>query len=194
MRDDPTVRMIAIYPAQGGVSRMRELVLSTLRSKASRYGSPDEPYIIAVACKHWVSADHDFEEALYGPEVVQVLLADAEPVETTPARAPRGLWQRGTTISGRRVSAVIGAPTFSLFGIARDWPRLWPNPWAANPLETTELPWPQTTADLVANELRREDSLSMPAEFFELEPDWPGEPFQITKQHRRNRREQHGGP
>lgn len=186
-RDDRSVSMIALHPSQGGVSSMRRLVLDALRSKARKYGHLGEPFVIALAASHWVSADHDFEEALYGPEIVRIS-PNQEEHEPELDREPRGLWQRGRRISGTRVSAVLGAPMFSPYSIARSWPRLWTNPWAAHPITVPELPWPRSEADLDTNMLRRVEALGSPADFFELDADWPGEPFSAARTRRRHRR------
>jgi hypothetical protein len=40
--------------------------LPTLKKKASRYGQPDRPYLIAVLCDNVVANDGDIEAAIYG--------------------------------------------------------------------------------------------------------------------------------
>jgi hypothetical protein len=165
---------IGMYPSEGGVFDPRSEVLPTLKKKASRYGQPDRPYVIAVLCDNVVANDGDIEAALFGRMTVNLARAGGETYYWGAHRKSDGLW---TPERGTRVSAVLTATEFKPWTIARVVPRLWTNPWAARPL-AVELPWAaqasptQTEAPLIV------DPAEPPHEVLGLSADWPpGEPF-----------------
>ena len=70
--------------------------------KASRYGRPDLPYVIAVGLLLDFAQFEDLEQALYGPETLRVIwpFGDKQP-EMLPSREPHGLWQHGNSNAER---------------------------------------------------------------------------------------------
>lgn len=177
-RGDREFPMIGIYPTVGGISTARDDILSKLRAKASRYGQLDAPYIIAVQSQGAVASEDDFEQALFGQEVIRIPVGPAgQAREATPDRDPHGLWQWGDRQRGTRVSAVLGVAEFGPYSVAHTWPRLWTNPWAVRPCNSRGLPWPASEPDLGANVINKHNSEVEPNSFFELPLDWPGRPF-----------------
>lgn len=165
---------IGMYPSEGGVFDVRSEVLPTLKKKASRYGYPDRPYVIAVLCDNVVGDDGDIEAALFGRMTVNFVRAGGQTFCWGAHRKSDGLW---TPERGTRVSAVLAASEFKPHMVARVVPRLWTNPWAVRPL-AAELPWAaqasptETGAPLIA------DPTKPPHQVLGLDPDWPpGEPF-----------------
>jgi hypothetical protein len=169
IRGDPSFRMIGIYPNVGGISLADRDILEKLSEKAYRYGQLDAPYAIAVWSLATPATSDDFQHALFG----------GWPISDSGRSA--GLWRRNGQARARRVSAVLGAVTFSFGGehsIASTWPKLWVNPWADQELDLDDLPWPTTLADLASQTFATHPgSPESPADFFGLSPDWPGEPF-----------------
>jgi hypothetical protein len=141
------------------------------------------PYIIALSSFAMVGDDNDVLEALYGPEIV--IVDRNEPGSAELGRSPQGLWQRGSQTSYTRVSAVLAANNMGINMVGNQWPRLWPNPWAASPLTENDLPWPTGTGDLERNIIERANAEIDPATFFDLPEGWPGEPFAAKRRRRR---------
>lgn len=170
----------------GGMSFAREAILKKLRTKAGKYKNLDAPFVIALNSFAMVGDDDDVLEALYGSEVYTF---DPEKPDTGElARKPDGLWQRGSQTAFTRVAGVLAATQLTLHLVGRQWPRLWLNPWAADPIDAERLPWPIGTGNLVENRIEQVESAVDPGTFFELPQGWPGEPF--AARHRRRAQRQ----
>jgi hypothetical protein len=103
--DDLDRRIIGSPPMVEASGDDTKRVLETLKGKASPYGKPDLPYVIAVGLMLDFAEFDDLEQALYGPEGFTIVRrrADGQP-EMVRSRLPDGLWQRGTAHRGTRVS------------------------------------------------------------------------------------------
>lgn len=183
-RDYATVLM---EPSLGGVSHAREAILRKLRAKAQKYKNLDAPFVIAINSFAMVGDEEDILQALYGSEVYTFNTEHPDAGEL--GRKPDGLWQRGAQIAFTRVSAVLAASQLNLHVVGKAWPRLWTNPWAADPLEADAFPWPRGIGDLERNQIERIDSTVDPGGFFGLPADWPGEAFAPKHRRRAERRE-----
>jgi len=150
------------------------MVLDDLRDKASKYGQPYKPFVIAVLYMRDLAIDHFIEEALYGPHVVTLPVSDDPEFvgEAQLDRDPYGLWQRGQSQRATRVSAVLSAVHLTPWSIASTPLRLWLNPWAKRPL-SVRLPWATISGDLHANTLVRHDATRQPHEILGLDDGWP---------------------
>ena len=170
--DWPTV---VAGPASGGVMNEGQHIYDDLHHKASRYGRPDHPFVLAALCLRDFAQDRDVEFALYGPEVFRIPIRPdgGDAGEATIERNPMGLWQRGTQQRATRVSAVLTAVQLAPYFVARNAPTLWTNPWAAKALEA-ELPWRTVSGDLAENRLVTADATRAPHEILGLPEDWPG--------------------
>jgi hypothetical protein len=158
----------------GGVVNEPPTILDDLRDKASKYGRPDRPYVIAALCAREFATELDIEQALYGPEVVKFPVGPDGPVPEAARidRQPKGLWQRGSQQSATRVSALFSAIQLHPCSIATVPLMVWLNPWASYPL-TASLPWATVTADLTANQFVRAVGERAPRELFDLPEGWP---------------------
>ena len=118
-----------------------------LRAKASKYRNLDAPFIIALNSFAMAGDDEDVLQALYGSEVYTFDPANPDAGEL--GRKPDGLWQRGAqTAYTRAVSGVLAATQLNLHVVGEQWPRLWLNPWAAEPIDAGSLPWPTGVGDV----------------------------------------------
>jgi hypothetical protein len=170
-RNFPT---IAAGPGRAGFHNEGDPIYEDLHDKASRYGRPDHPFVIAALCLRDFVEDRDVEFALYGPEVFRVpIRPEGGGGEAYVDRNPRGLWQRGAKQRATRVSAVLAAVQLAPYTVTRSAPTLWTNPWAAKPLEA-ELPWRTVSGDLEANSLVTTEATREPHEILGLPSDWPG--------------------
>lgn len=161
----------------GGMINEPPTILDDLRDKASRYGRPDRPYVIAALCAREFATELDIEQALYGPEVIKVAVGPGGP-QTGVARIdrdPKGLWQRDEQQTATRVSAVLSAIQLHPWSIASVPLTLWLNPWATRRL-TASLPWATVSGDLAANAIVRADGEREPREFLDLPERWPYSP------------------
>jgi hypothetical protein len=143
-RDVPTVAT----RSGGGVFSEPPAILHDLKDKASKFGRPTKPYVIALLCLRDFTTDEDIEQALFGPHVVRAPVGPDGPVgPVTLGRDPRGFWQHGTEQRGTRVSAVLSAIQLNPWSVSQVPLRLWRNPWAKHPLPDG-LPWATTDIDL----------------------------------------------
>jgi hypothetical protein len=113
---DPEVRGDRSWPtvlsgsARFGVKNEPPMILDDLEDKASKFGRPDKPYVIAVLCQRDIVDELDVEQALFGPEVVRIPVGPDGPVGYARLdRDPQGFWQRGERKQATRVSAVLSA-------------------------------------------------------------------------------------
>ncbi len=177
-RGDPSFPTVAAGPTQGGVVDEASHIYSDLHDKASHYGRPDHPFVIAALCLRDFVEDRDIDAALYGPEVFRIpILPEGGAGTAYVDREPMGLWQRGTEQRATRVSGVLTAIGLGPYFVATMPLTLWTNPWASMPLEA-ELPWRTVSGDLASNRLVTADATRQPHEILGLPPDWPpGRPF-----------------
>ncbi len=144
-RDFPTV---ATRVGEGGVVSEPPAILDDLKDKASKFGRPPKPYVVALLCRRDFTTDEDIEQALFGPEVVRIRVGPTGAAgEPRLARDPRGFWQHGSQQRATRVSAVLSAVHLSPWSIRDTQLRLWRNPWATHPFPDG-LPWATTDVDL----------------------------------------------
>jgi hypothetical protein len=172
--DDLDHRIIGSPPMTEASGDDIKRVLETLKGKASRYGKPDLPYVIAVGLMLDFAEFDDLEQALYGPEGFTIVRrsADGQP-EMVRSRLPDGLWQRGPAHRGTRVSAVLSLRSPYMYSLTSSEPSIWINPWASKPLDY-EYPFSTVVADCNGNRLRRSPGALAAHEAFGLAQDWPG--------------------
>jgi hypothetical protein len=173
-RGRPDHRLLGMGPGMAGYVNDREQLVSTLIGKRRKY-RPEEQLVVAVLLMSSGTVDHeDIESALLGPVVHPVL---PERGLGQPYRQRRGFWIAGNEPRGTRVSAVVTGNNLVPENVARTWPRLWPNPWAARPL-TVDLPFPRGVASR-QGEVQYEEVDEGPHPIVGLPEDWPGpdEPF-----------------
>jgi hypothetical protein len=176
---DQDRRIIGSGPTRGGFVDCVTPILGTLKHKASRYGKPDLPYVIAPGLMLDFGDLDDLEQALYGPETHRVTWSyDTGVVGAIPGRDPRGLWQWGREQRGTRVSAVLGVQAPYPYSVVSAEPSIWHNPWSARPLEY-EYPFTTIRGNLSENRLERIPASRVAHRIFGLPAHWPGvEPFQ----------------
>jgi hypothetical protein len=175
VRGDRGFPTVAMGPGRAAYHNEGPPIYHDLHDKASRYGRPDHPFVIAALCLRDFVEDRDVEFALYGPEVYRIPIRPdgGEVGEGYLDRDTRGLWQRGTKQRATRVSAILAAVHLAPYTVARAAPTLWTNPWAAKPLEA-ELPWRTMSGDLERNSLVTTEATREPHKILGLPSDWPG--------------------
>jgi hypothetical protein len=173
-RGRPNHRVLAVHPGRGGAVDDIGQLRGKLKDKATRYGNPTTPFVIAVLASSAFIERLDVEQALFGSEVV--VLEPDSPNEAQLARNRDGFWTRRDGPQHRRVSAVLLGINLFPWLVTQNAPELWTNPWARRPLNGH---WPfslATTSDTGVTTYRNSD-IDLPA-LFDLDEDWPiGEPF-----------------
>jgi hypothetical protein len=176
-RGDSDFPTVGFYP---GFAAFEESVMAavapTLDEKASKYGRLDAPHVIAAWVMSPFASEFSLSAALFG---AQVPIAPGRHDLTLPgADQRRGLWTPDRQRRDRPAAVLVaGSWDFNFNAVARALPRLWHNPWAADPL-AVRLPF---AASRVAQDERSTESTLAtidPAALFELPPDWPGVPFE----------------
>jgi hypothetical protein len=158
---------IVAGPSDGGTFDHGGTVLDRLTEKATKYGTPEDPVIIAVRIDRLSTPAEDVKVALYGPVAERTALFRHE--------------------SGRpRNRHIAGVLVWDLelrpWSVARQTPVLWRHPEPLNELPG-DLPW--ASVELDANDVVRfrpgsfdpVETLDLP-EATELDAarDWPGRP------------------
>lgn len=169
-RGDPSHRLLGMGAPIAGMVNDVEMLGRTLDRKRKRYGTPDEPFVIAVLVMSSFADDDDILKALLGRTVVQFSVGDFEMARL--ARVPDGLWTSKTGPTNRHVSAVITGTALQPWNLATSAPTTWLNPWAARPLD---VPMMTRLADITtAGAVTFRDPSRPPHEVFGLPADWPG--------------------
>jgi len=133
-------RNIGMYPIQSRWGGVASTLRNVIRRKASRYGRPDQPFVIAVnSISEWGTEQIEIMEALFGTE--QLTFAGGRP-EPSRHRAPDGAFFGPSGPQNTRVSGVI-VGTVSPWTLAQAPAVLYHNPWCGHPLPADVLPFPQ---------------------------------------------------
>jgi hypothetical protein len=169
-RGRPDHRLLGMPPGMTGYVNDREKLAAALAGKGGKY-KPDEPLVLAVLLMSDGTVDHeDIEDALVGP--IAYPIDPDKPGLGRPFWQRSGFWIKGSEPRHTRVSAVLLANNLVPENVARIWPRLWPNPWAARPL-LVSLPFRRG----VANErgtVQYDEVADAPHSLLGLPQDWPG--------------------
>ena len=100
-------------------------LIDALKKKASKYGRPSVPYVIALgAFDFWVE-DESIASALFESEAV--VLYSTNP-DLTTTRFPNGFWAGKSGPQHQRVSAALFVPHLYAHKVASAKPKLWHNP------------------------------------------------------------------
>jgi len=115
-------------------------LVAALKSKASRYGDFDAPFVIAVGTNSFDEDDEDVFNALYG-SVSWVLggLGSGEETTTRGVRNPYGYFGSPGAWKNRRVSAVLIVDQLPLHDPTRAAVALWLHPAPLHPLPSNPM-------------------------------------------------------
>lgn len=164
-------RLIGVYPMIGGVTnnemfRYRDLV----KYKGGHYGSPDQPFVIAVLNTAAFLKHDEIAEAMFGTKAVEYI--QGQPGSAKVVRKRDGYWRQGPPRRGGRVSAVLDGKNIYPWSASASLPKLWVNPWADLPL-TTGLPFATFTAH-DTGEVHQTGTGATTESVLGLSVDWPG--------------------
>jgi len=162
---------IGTYPAETRWGGTNKALLKALKPKASRYGKPMLPYVIAVnSLSPWGTNIDDIFNCLLGvPEPPFPLNQNSN----NRTRTLEILWLGPKGCRNTRVSAVI-VGMVSPWNLPRADIRIYHNPFAAYPCDI--FPWPIPQACFLNDNVQWRKGLGL-GESFKLPTDWPGKLF-----------------
>lgn len=163
-------RLVGLYPGSGGFDNTTAALRAALKEKASKYGRPECPFLLAPLVTSGHLDTEDVVGALFGTEAIQVSGDDLEHVRVIRRRD--GFWISGDGFRGTRITAVLIGSAVLPWTAAKALPRLWLNPGAAHPL-STQLKLPSASLDADGHMLLS-GADSSGADLFGLQHDWPG--------------------
>ena len=166
LRGITDINMVSIQMDRVRLSQPGIAWLNPLLRKASRYGKPQLPYVIAINGVGMFHRDWNIVDALFGQHAYNI---GTNP--PTATRKPNGLWFGPSGPRYQRVSAVIFIEHLTPWSVARCNPKLWYNPWANKKLEDDS--WLITQYSLNNEITERKGETG--ANLFGLEPTWPGD-------------------
>ena len=169
----PLKHLIGVGPAMVGNVNDTEKLRATLNRKRGKYGTLREPLLLAVLMPSTFADLPAAEKALFGDTALQYYMGERGREQWVRLR--NGFWidkrgPRAQSVSGLMTGfGILPGPEF-----ANRRPRLWPNPWATNPL-TESLQIPVSVGSTEAQfEHQADEETSSPRELFGLRADWPG--------------------
>lgn len=149
-RGKPGVRPIGSQSAGVRWIDSRRPLLNALKSKSSRYGKLDKPYIIAVNSNDLWLEDTDIFDVLFGQEQFSFCL---ETNDILPSRKPNGLWVGPRGPRNRRVSAILIVSSLKPWTIGVNTPVLWHNPWSERKFDSSVWKGPQMIPNFEKNKM-----------------------------------------
>jgi hypothetical protein len=152
-RRDEGDRAIGVSSLPGGWIDEVTPLRRAIRTKAARYGSLDQPYVIAILSNRRYVTEGALTDALFGHEQSAISLYDGVPTAVRSRRKPDGLWHGPTGPRNRRVSGVLFVRKLTPCSLAAPDPTVWYNPWGLRPLPAQ--PLPAVTVDLTTGQLGR---------------------------------------
>lgn len=163
-------RLLAAYPVSAGWLDDREAAYQKMKAKRSKYGDLDKPYVIALLPWAPFFNTEDAVDALFGE--IRYSYIENGPVgqEAKRYRLNNGIGQKGGE-QGRGVSAILLGLGFDLWNPIEALPQLWLNPWAKNPIEADNFPFPVTRLEGDGT-LSHSKSRTSASSVFGLPPDW----------------------
>jgi hypothetical protein len=172
-RRGPLKQLIGFGPVLVGDVNDSEKLRATLNRKRGKYRNVHEPLLFAVLMPSTFADLPAVEKALFGDTALQYYMGQRGGEQWMRLR--NGFWIDERGPRAQSVSAVItGFGILPGAELARRRPRLWPNPWAANPL-TESLQIPQSVGSTEAHfEHQDDEDTPSPRSVFELGADWPG--------------------
>ena len=169
----PQRQLIGLGPVTVGNVDDTEKLRAALNRKRGKYGDLDAALLFAVLLPSTFADLPAVEKALFGDTALQYYMGERG--RERWVRLRNGFW---TDKRGPRAQTISGVVTG--FGIlpgadfANRRPRLWPNPWATNPL-TEPLSMPKSAGSAEALfEHQADEAMPSPREIFGLSADWPG--------------------
>ncbi|KLO33708.1 hemin-binding protein [Mycobacterium haemophilum] len=162
--------LIGIGPMKTGWLRHVEQIRGILSDKGSKYGQPEQPFVLALLASPITAGEDEMTNALYGSLGMTVVVNESDLSSGEWSRQQDGYWRPAPDIRGSRISAVLFAEALSPSRPFSALPRIWMNPWAKAPLESL----PPFAAFVVEDDqLVSREATTMPKDLFGYPSQWP---------------------
>lgn len=171
-RNKPGIRPIGISWIGATWCKDHENIRKSVKAKAGKYGEFEIPYIITVNSISHFTDDIDIENALFGDENVTVYRLPYGGFHQKPGRHRNGVLLGPKGPQYTRVSAVLIFKYLLWGNITKEIPVLWHNPWATNPFDPEEWPFPQKVIDTEGKVTEKEKTRNI-TELLGILEDWP---------------------
>jgi hypothetical protein len=149
----------------------KEPLMKALKSKASKYGVVELPYVIAVNAiqnQSSFSNQEDVEQVLFGEIRSGWNFEDDSPISY---REPNGFWIKNGKPNNTRVSAILAGIGINPWLIHQSSPLLWHNPWAEIALDDCLWKGEQKVFDHIHYTMEDKAGL-LAREILEIKEDW----------------------
>jgi hypothetical protein len=162
-------RFIGSGPSTSGWLDTSSKIRKDLIKKACKYGPLDSPLLVAINVISVNPERDDIVNALFGTEIVEVLIFNDASRESHHSRQKGGVWNRTRY---RRLSSVLWANSLGPWNVGNRSLEIVKNPWAYRPLP--DLGFQLPTLEPLAGELSFVDGLPL-TELLNLPASWPME-------------------
>jgi hypothetical protein len=170
-RGKPGVRPLGILPVRSKWINTRDAIKKEIAGKATRYGTLDRPFVIAMnVTSEWGCDDDDVVDALFGTEAEIFQETENGIAHVGSRRQPDGAWMGPTGPTNTRNSAVLLIKGAHPWNVPQVQQRLYLNPYAQRPLGAVLDQLPR--AEVVSGRLRLGNGKTS-ADLFGLSPRWP---------------------
>ncbi|MEZ0357800.1 hypothetical protein [Mycobacterium sp. SA01] len=151
-------------------------IRTVLRNKGRRYGSLNEPLVVALLSWSSWTNEREMVNALFGSVAVSYVQGDASSAQLIRERD--GYWRPPPSTRGTRIAGVLFADsTLKPWWVGKTLPNLWLNPWAPIPVSDNSLPFAVHTAKDNGNVVST-PAATTPQQLFSLPEPWSDDPEQ----------------
>jgi hypothetical protein len=149
----------------------------SIRKKATRYGEPDLPFVVAVMVLSLGVDDTDVMSALFGNEVVRI--TGPKPKDYVLDRERNGAWISTGGWRNTRVSATLIAQGLQPWTAGMNSLALWHHPQPSRPLTMVAGPW-RTLVPSGSGQMQEDPAPMQPHEVLRLADPWPQGPIGLA--------------
>jgi len=173
LRGTPGIRPVGSVMGEVRVITSHTSLRAAIKSKATRYGNVDLPFLIAVnVIDEYLNLPYedDIWNGLLGDDRLEIIRRADGSTEHRDNRAPNGVWHGPTGPQNTRCSAVLVAVDLNPEEVATKTPTIYHNPWAVRQLVEVALRLPAYVP--VAGRMQKRDGLEVRA-ILDLPDRWP---------------------
>jgi hypothetical protein len=172
-RGKPGVRPIGVRFFGLVECKEDEYIRNAIKEKATKYGSLDLPYIIAIdVVSDFFDDNMMVLDALFGDDQITIFYLPEGGPRQEPTRAPNGAFRGPQGPQNTRVSGVIICGDLLWGNISKTNPILWHNPWASIPFKQDLWPLPQWVLSSDKTKIEPKQGRNI-GEILDLPYDWP---------------------
>lgn len=161
---------IGVQSMQAYWAKPGDGVRESVEKKASRYGTLDLPYVVAINAMSDFQNEQDVIDAMFGSPCVVVRRFEDGRIEHQDNREDNGVWRGPDGPRKQGLTAVLSTERLYPWSVAQRRGRLIRNPWATNPLPAIALGLDELNPE--RDRLVKTAGSSL-AELFGLPEGWP---------------------